>query len=267
MSGNRAKGGCNQNCRMTRWQTEDEVQHVIDSTLKSVSDFSLEEPKSGSVGIPTAWAIGIIDSLTSKNFPNDPLIKKIGIRVPSVDSETLISSYPTRKTLWYLADLVRKTDSPSCYNTEGCLCDITGEIINETKKWGMRPFYKKFLIEFSKICEVHMDCIIAYDMTMRVKRSRFNNPERSITSPSGRSFIFAFYDKGTQPGGFLEITRTDDELPFTGVDNVNYHGPKCETCNNFKKLFLCGRCRIVRYCSREHQISDWNNHKLVCNKQ
>jgi hypothetical protein len=29
---------------------------------------------------------------------------------------------------------------------------------------------------------------------------------------------------------------------------------------------VCGRCRMVRYCSQEHQFADWPEHKRVCAK-
>lgn len=31
-------------------------------------------------------------------------------------------------------------------------------------------------------------------------------------------------------------------------------------------LMKCGACKSVYYCSRDCQIADWKNHKLVCNK-
>jgi len=29
---------------------------------------------------------------------------------------------------------------------------------------------------------------------------------------------------------------------------------------------ICGKCRLVRYCSQEHQFADWPEHKRVCIK-
>ncbi|KAL9711353.1 hypothetical protein Ac2012v2_005898 [Leucoagaricus gongylophorus] len=29
---------------------------------------------------------------------------------------------------------------------------------------------------------------------------------------------------------------------------------------------ICGKCRLVRYCSQEHQFADWPEHKRVCTK-
>ena len=43
--------------------------------------------------------------------------------------------------------------------------------------------------------------------------------------------------------------------------NCNY--PTCEAVTD--KIFLCGACKSVRYCSKEHQRLDWKHHKIVCN--
>ena len=36
-------------------------------------------------------------------------------------------------------------------------------------------------------------------------------------------------------------------------------------CDKDGKL-RCGRCKIVRYCSRECQRDEWRSHKLICKK-
>lgn len=43
---------------------------------------------------------------------------------------------------------------------------------------------------------------------------------------------------------------------------------KCRFCNKFEDLTLkiCKKCRSVRYCSKQHQIDDWNRHKPECRK-
>lgn len=38
----------------------------------------------------------------------------------------------------------------------------------------------------------------------------------------------------------------------------------CNVCGVKGKLFRCSKCRQARYCSREHQVSDWKTHKRVC---
>ncbi|GFO32264.1 Egl nine [Plakobranchus ocellatus] len=38
----------------------------------------------------------------------------------------------------------------------------------------------------------------------------------------------------------------------------------CAVCNSFTPLKRCSRCKVVFYCSREHQKADWIHHKTEC---
>lgn len=39
----------------------------------------------------------------------------------------------------------------------------------------------------------------------------------------------------------------------------------CANCQSMKADFKhCGKCKIVRYCSRECQAKNWSSHKQVC---
>ncbi|XP_023652060.2 egl nine homolog 1 [Paramormyrops kingsleyae] len=38
----------------------------------------------------------------------------------------------------------------------------------------------------------------------------------------------------------------------------------CELCGKMENLLKCGRCRSSFYCSKEHQVEDWKNHRLNC---
>jgi hypothetical protein len=38
----------------------------------------------------------------------------------------------------------------------------------------------------------------------------------------------------------------------------------CNICDKTENLKVCSRCRIVYYCSTEHQKQDWKTHKNVC---
>jgi hypothetical protein len=40
--------------------------------------------------------------------------------------------------------------------------------------------------------------------------------------------------------------------------------PRCETCGKGNDLKSCSRCKNVKYCSRECQVSDWPSHKTAC---
>ena len=44
------------------------------------------------------------------------------------------------------------------------------------------------------------------------------------------------------------------------------HLEACNVCGAKGKLFRCSRCKIARYCSKDHQVSDWQTHKNICNK-
>lgn len=39
---------------------------------------------------------------------------------------------------------------------------------------------------------------------------------------------------------------------------------ECAICGVLENLKCCGKCRSVWYCNREHQTSDWKNHKKIC---
>src|SRR5690554_4872015 len=38
----------------------------------------------------------------------------------------------------------------------------------------------------------------------------------------------------------------------------------CAVCQTRTNLLRCSRCKVVKYCSKEHQIQDWPNHKHQC---
>ena len=40
----------------------------------------------------------------------------------------------------------------------------------------------------------------------------------------------------------------------------------CELCGKLEDLLLCGGCKEVWYCSRDHQKCDWRKHKPDCKK-
>ncbi|XP_064599749.1 LOW QUALITY PROTEIN: prolyl hydroxylase EGLN3-like [Liolophura sinensis] len=45
--------------------------------------------------------------------------------------------------------------------------------------------------------------------------------------------------------------------------NVNV----CQLCGTLENLQLCGGCRKTWYCSKDHQKSDWKEHKKACKKK
>ena len=40
---------------------------------------------------------------------------------------------------------------------------------------------------------------------------------------------------------------------------------RCAVCGSDSSLSVCGRCKKVAYCSREHQKVHWKQHKTHCN--
>lgn len=40
----------------------------------------------------------------------------------------------------------------------------------------------------------------------------------------------------------------------------------CASCCQQDQLKLCSRCRVVKYCSKACQTSDWKAHKPICRK-
>ncbi|TVY93130.1 hypothetical protein LAWI1_G002742 [Lachnellula willkommii] len=40
--------------------------------------------------------------------------------------------------------------------------------------------------------------------------------------------------------------------------------PSCPVCSKQEKLLLCKACKVQRYCGREHQTVDRDNHKKAC---
>lgn len=44
--------------------------------------------------------------------------------------------------------------------------------------------------------------------------------------------------------------------------------PTCNASSNLcKSLLLCGGCKLVYYCGKEHQKLHWKTHKLDCKKK
>lgn len=46
------------------------------------------------------------------------------------------------------------------------------------------------------------------------------------------------------------------------------YGNRCryEGCDKTDKLLRCSACKLIRYCSSEHQKLDWARHKVECKK-
>lgn len=42
--------------------------------------------------------------------------------------------------------------------------------------------------------------------------------------------------------------------------------PRCGVCNSQEHLLRCAGCKVMPYCSREHQVSHRDEHKRLCNQ-
>lgn len=69
--------------------------------------------------------------------------------------------------------------------------------------------------------------------------------------------------KAEDCGLFTEVMERIAELR-EGYDKEQESCKACKTNN--MKLYLCSRCRSVKYCSKECQKKDWTTHKHNCGK-
>jgi uncharacterized protein Veg len=56
-----------------------------------------------------------------------------------------------------------------------------------------------------------------------------------------------------------------NSYPGSNINNTSKSNI-CHSCQkSVEKISKCAKCRIASYCSRECQIKDWKNHKIICN--
>lgn len=41
----------------------------------------------------------------------------------------------------------------------------------------------------------------------------------------------------------------------------------CVVCGSTGELKRCAKCKVVKYCGREHQVQHWTTHKITCGKK
>ena len=58
------------------------------------------------------------------------------------------------------------------------------------------------------------------------------------------------------------IAGTQDKITYK--PNVKEECGK-KNCKNVDKLMLCTRCKAVKYCCKDCQVTDWQAHKPTCN--
>lgn len=94
------------------------------------------------------------------------------------------------------------------------------------------------------------------------------------------AFMISIFEQDVAASIALDSTRGEDTCYLAAYfDKKNDGGCKClkgyttnsgvcAHCNVRKdKLLQCKRCKMVVYCGRECQVSDWPRHKLVCKEK
>lgn len=244
--------------------------------LHDYSNPEIVVPLGGSIGTP----LRLFDDLLFDADASQKTLNRYVISVP--DNRHFAGAvFPSWKTVWYVGRIVRETDTNDCYETYGGVSETDGRLkyksqiaFKRAKPWKPSEEYDAFLEKLSMLSGTAKTDLMAIDMSMRVKRARFSDPEMSVTTEEGRSFVFInYFDESCNPGDnpigqFLEITRTEDPLQQHFEEpQPKYAGTQCEFCRAYGvgvKLGFCGGCKSVRYCSKEHQKADWKKHKIVC---
>ena len=79
------------------------------------------------------------------------------------------------------------------------------------------------------------------------------------TGPTVESDIQDTYEEGS------DVALSSAELDGS-IDSVLDQPPLCQVCGCMAPKH-CGKCKMVNYCSRDHQLVDWKKgHKNLCEK-
>ena len=70
---------------------------------------------------------------------------------------------------------------------------------------------------------------------------------------------------------YVEDCGNDDVVQRAGSVDHNFENGEnfdalCNRCRS-QAVKLCGRCKVVKYCSRECQSQDWKEHKKICGRR
>jgi len=100
-------------------------------------------------------------------------------------------------------------------------------------------------------------CDPSYFSISKTQMILSNALSSTISPNNGSNFLKMDLQRGVTLGGQFLQKRLDNKKPAL----------QCAVCGNSERVRLCGRCKIVCYCSVEHQKSDWANHKRYCCKE
>lgn len=82
--------------------------------------------------------------------------------------------------------------------------------------------------------------------------------------------IHAMIDQGKH---LNNVSHTNNNISLSTSDIRHCNYPSCVVSSMqaqnqaLNLLKLCAKCKLVAYCSRDHQQKDWKAHKLVCTKK
>lgn len=75
------------------------------------------------------------------------------------------------------------------------------------------------------------------------------------------------FTKFTSVEGLFAQRSVQENLLMEDYMHRRFDQPKAcaiEICGKTDKVFKCGRCQRRYYCSKEHQVADWKEHKKHC---
>lgn len=98
--------------------------------------------------------------------------------------------------------------------------------------------------------------------------------ERGISLKDGGNFqkrykVFQIVSEQVPEGlelGYVTGSEFTSPVDYKSEDLLFFECCEREGCYSFsdKELKLCSNCRVVKYCSKECQKTDWKKHKMLC---
>ncbi|KAM7193946.1 hypothetical protein V8F20_008216 [Naviculisporaceae sp. PSN 640] len=63
-----------------------------------------------------------------------------------------------------------------------------------------------------------------------------------------------------------QVIGAMNAMNFNQPVSIGIKPQRCPVCSKTNNLRRCGACKVVTYCSTEHQVADRPKHKSICNK-
>lgn len=121
---------------------------------------------------------------------------------------------------------------------------------------------KKYQSALDHIGRMFDTMVLAREQQMNEEAKKF---EEKLTASSTGDLSSSTTSANISP-------KLNSSSSLTTQTEIKPSEKKCCTCcgaekNATTKLFLCGACKSVLYCSRECQQKDWPHHKQYCKKK